>query len=233
MIFFDIDGTLMDHAHAESAGALAFREEIPVFADADPMEFVALWHRLAEKHMNRFLAGETDLQGQRRDRMRELYGSVDAGIDSRGAEAAFERYLAYYRASWRLYPDALPCLDALAGESLGVISNGGSDQQRRKLAILGIGDRFDTVLISGDLGRAKPDPAIFLRACELAGLELADCVYVGDRLDTDARAATRAGMRGVYLDRKDLNREGDGAIDVPRIESLAELHSLLTASGSH
>ncbi len=228
MIFFDIDGTLLDHVHAESAGAEAFREETPIFADIEAMEFAALWHRLAEKHMDRYLAGATDLQGQRRDRMRELYAGVGAGIDKREAEAAFERYLAYYRANWRLYPDALPCLNALADERLGVISNGGGDQQRHKLEAMGLSDHFDTVVISGDLGRAKPDPAIFKRACELAGRDAAECVYVGDRLETDARAATRAGMRGVFLD-----REGDGAVDVPRILSLVDLHMLRSASGSH
>ncbi len=227
MIFFDIDGTLLDHLHAESAGAEAFREETPIFADIEPMEFAALWHRLAEKHMDRFLAGATDIQGQRRDRMRELYASVGASIDRREAEAVFERYLAYYRANWRLYPDTLPCLEALADERLGVISNGGGDQQRHKLEAMGLDDRFDPVVISGDLGRAKPDPAIFIRACELAGCEAIECVYVGDRLETDARAATRAGMRGIFLDRGD-----DGAVDVPRILSLADLHMSLSASGS-
>ncbi len=53
MIFFDIDGTLLDHAHAESAGAMAFKEETAVFDDVDPVEFVERWHRLAEKHMDR------------------------------------------------------------------------------------------------------------------------------------------------------------------------------------
>ncbi len=228
MIFFDIDGTLLDHGRAESAGALAFREETPAFAGLAPADFVALWHGLAEKHMDRFLAGETDRRGQRQDRMRELHDRVGMSIDKRRAEAAFERYLAYYRANWRLYPDVLPCLEALAGERLGVISNGDGDQQRRKLEDLGLARHFELVLISSDLGRAKPDPAIFARACSLAGLEAAECVYVGDRLDTDARAAGRAGLRGIFLD-----RTGAGEADVPRIESLAELHIPLMASGSH
>ena len=74
-----------------------------------------------------------------------------------------------------------------------------------------------------DHGAAERVAALFEHACRLAGRAPADCLYIGDRLDTDARAARRAGLRGVFLD-----RNGVGAEDVPRISSHAVLPTLLS-----
>ncbi|MCB9513694.1 MAG: HAD family hydrolase [Candidatus Latescibacteria bacterium] len=225
MIFFDIDGTLLDHAAAERAGALALRERHPALAAMAPDRFVERWHALAEEYVDRFLAGELSTPEQRRARLRALFVEAGSSVDDPGADTAFAYYLERYEAAWRLYPDVAPCLAALEGDghALGVISNGDSDAQRRKLERMGLADRLPTVAISGDIGVAKPAAALFEHACRLAGRAPADCLYIGDRLDTDARAARRAGLRGVFLD-----RNGVGAEDVPRIGSLAELPTLLS-----
>ena len=77
MIFFDIDGTLLDHAAAERAGALALRERHPALAAMAPDRFVERWHALAEEYVDRFLAGELSTPEQRRARLRALF--VEAG----------------------------------------------------------------------------------------------------------------------------------------------------------
>lgn len=222
MIFFDIDGTLMDHAHAEAAGARAIRDEIPTLAGIPPEEFVTLWHGLAEKHMDRFLAGETDKRGQRRSRLTELFAAAGERIDGTTADATFARYLDHYERNWRLYPDVADCLDLLGDRPLGIISNGDGLQQRKKLERMGIAGRFAVVAISEDTGAAKPETAIFAHACGLAAADPADCVYVGDRAETDAQAAETAGLLGVHLDRR-----SEGGFAPRRITSLAELPALL------
>ena len=47
--------------------------------------------------------------------------------------------------------------------ALGIITNGANDTAREKLTRLGLGDLFpvDAVIVSSDVGVAKPDPAIF------------------------------------------------------------------------
>ena len=220
MIFFDIDGTLLDHLRAERAGALAFRE---TYADAFPEvgdAFVSLWHDTAEYHMDRYIAGETTYIGQRHARMRELFARSARELSDDEANAAFECYLENYRANWYLFDDVLPCLDALSARRLGIISNAGYDQQILKLERTGIRGRFETVAISGEVGISKPDERIFHVACERGGVAPSDCVYIGDRLTTDAVAARDAGLRGVWLDRWGGAR---GDEDVEVITSLREL----------
>ena len=55
---------------------------------------------------------------------------------------------------------------------------------------------FDTVVISGDVGLHKPEPAIYLLACERLGVEPADAVFVDD-LRENCEGAEAVGMSAV------------------------------------
>jgi putative hydrolase of the HAD superfamily len=61
---------------------------------------------------------------------------------------------------------------------LALLTNGPSDVQRHKLASTGLGDCFDIVVISGELGIGKPDPRAFLHASEAIGLPPSEVVMV-------------------------------------------------------
>jgi len=220
LILFDLDGTLFDHDTAEQAAARRLYETLtvpPMPLDA----FLAEWTVALERHFARYLAGEVSFQGQRRDRIREM---IDGSLSAGEADRIFTQYLAWYESSWSLYPDVLPCLDDIADYRLGLISNGQGDQQRRKLVKTGITDRFECILISEECGCAKPDPAIFARACSILGEGPADSVYIGDRYDLDAQAARAAGMRGVWLDRK---KAATPDHTPPIIETLSKLRTAL------
>ena len=124
----------------------------------------------------------------------------------------------------RLFPDAIETLDALGCCRLGVISNGSSARQRQKLASVGILDRFAVVVISEDIGVAKPHPGIFEAACEAVGASPSACVHVGDRLELDALGARDGGLTGVWLDRRGT---GGAPASVPTIPRLSELPALV------
>ena len=55
---------------------------------------------------------------------------------------------------------------------------------------------FDAVVISGEVGMRKPEPAIYLHAARLLGLEPQQCVFVDD-LAPNIRGAVEVGMVGV------------------------------------
>lgn len=114
----------------------------------------------------------------------------------------------------------MPCLNALSNCKLGIISNGNTEQQTKKLYQTGIAGRFDIVIISEDVKVSKPNPDIFLSACRRAGVEARQCSYVGDSLQNDALAAEAVGMKGIWLNREELsNRQ----IAMTAIKSLDEL----------
>jgi FMN phosphatase YigB (HAD superfamily) len=55
---------------------------------------------------------------------------------------------------------------------------------------------FDVVVISGEVGMRKPEPAIYLHTATLLGLRPEECVFVDD-LSPNVRGAVDVGMVGV------------------------------------
>jgi putative hydrolase of the HAD superfamily len=223
LVLFDVDDTLLDDAGASRRAVDALHARL------DPSlpqgEFRTRWFESSHYHFTRYLTGQVDFQEQRRARVRDALG---ADLSDADADDTFDIYLKVYEQSWMLFPDVLPCLDALGGtHRLGIVSNGNARQQRFKLSRLGIVDRFSCVVLSEDCGWAKPDPRIFARACELGDAIPPNVIHVGDRLDIDALGAVRAGLRAVWLDRRDSALDGQSSPDVTRITTLADLSWLV------
>ena len=124
-----------------------------------------------------------------------LAGLVDCDVDGL-AEALYERLLR--PEGWLPYADTAATLRALraAGVPVGVVSNIGFD-------IRPLFDAWDlTDLVQGwtlsyEVGRCKPDPAIFLRACGALGVDPERTLMVGDT-PADA-AAVAAGCAALVL----------------------------------
>lgn len=234
VVLFDLDDTLMAHREAVSAGIIAHMRRRAYSGDDE--HAARLWHELEERHYHSYLAGELSFEGQRRARARDFAAAHGETLDDPASGAWFDEYFDRYRASWALHGDALPALDAIArelpGVAFGIITNGEPDFQARKLAQLGIADRFAHVVASGEVGVTKPDPGIFALAVERFGTEPSRALYVGDRLATDALGAARAGLAGVWLDRLDATPAPEelaeiDRLGVDRIASLAELPELV------
>ena len=66
--------------------------------------------------------------------------------------------------------------------------------QNKRFAASPITPYFQSIVISEEVGIAKPDPRIFAPALEKIGVEAADVLYVGDSVTSDMAAARNAGM---------------------------------------
>ncbi|WP_055524296.1 HAD family hydrolase [Streptomyces graminilatus] len=233
-VVWDIDDTLFDYTTADRAGMreqLAAEGLLDGYATVE--EALARWREVTDAQWARFSAGEVDFQGQRRDRVRVFLGEE---LTDTEADAWFDRYIAHYEAAWALFPDVLPVLDLLAaGHRHGVLSNSSLLVQDRKLRVLGVRDRFETVLCAAELGFHKPDAQAFHAACDALGLPPEEVAYVGDHPEIDGRGAADAGLLSVWIDRSVPGGVGGvgGVERAPggpyRIASLAELPAVLGA----
>lgn len=72
---------------------------------------------------------------------------------------------------------------------LAVITNGPSNAQWEKIHKLGLNNRslFDCILVSADLPFEKPDPEIFMTACNYLRVPPESCIMIGDKLETDIK----------------------------------------------
>ena len=218
MILFDLDDTLFDNSGAEIKAAKRFYEKnqgLDHFAGPD--DFVEKWRVTTETYLQMFIEGWLSFQEQRRHRLKDIFRQ---SFSEGEADALFKQYLELYEDNWELFTDVLPCLERLASWSLGIITNGNSSQQRQKLNELGISDCFDIIIVSEDVGVSKPDPQIFRHACKTAGNKPSDCFYVGDKLETDALAASAAGLTGIWLNRNHLKAELNGIHEIHTLDAL-------------
>jgi HAD superfamily hydrolase (TIGR01509 family) len=124
-----------------------------------------------------------------------LAGTVP-GIQEGLVDALYERVLR--PEGWRVYPDTLVTLAALhaAGIPVAVLSNIGFDI-RPIAEALGFHKFVSEYVLSFEVGRCKPDPAIFQHACAALHIEPEHTLMVGDT-PADAAAVT-AGCRAYIL----------------------------------
>jgi HAD superfamily hydrolase (TIGR01549 family) len=86
------------------------------------------------------------------------------------------------------------------GYVLGIITNTISETEIPNwLAQDGLQPYFKAVILSSQFGRRKPDPYIFTEAAYVAGVNAADCAYVGDNPAADIQGARRAGYGMVII----------------------------------
>ena len=124
--------------------------------------------------------------------------------------------------AWRMYEDVLPALDALASKDipLAVISNW--DTRLRPLLEQFRLDRyFEIIVVSCEVGFAKPSPVIFEHAAKKLGIAYENMVHVGDSAKEDIAGAKAAGAGALLIDRDKKS------VQAGRISSLGELAGLL------
>lgn len=188
-VLFDIDNVLYNSGHQVE---MARRAAVEAMVRAGlPLGLEDAFERLNEivaekgsnynKHYD-ILVGEKD----------DKYRIIAAGL------VAYHNTKKLYV---KPYDDTMPTLERLKerGYKVGVVSNGLAIKQWEKLTRLGLSNAFDKVVVSEEVGIWKPEAGVFLKACEGLSVEPEECVYVGDRLDTDILGANRAGMTSVRL----------------------------------
>ena len=128
-----------------------------------------------------------------------------------------------------VYPDTAPALTRLSREhSLGLLTNGAPDLQRRKIEDAGIAGYFDEVLISGEIGIGKPDRRVFEMILGRLKANEDTALMIGNSLTTDIQAAHQAGLRAVWVNRSGKSRDNSVKPDW-EIASLDMLINILAA----
>jgi len=126
----------------------------------------------------------------------------------------------------KLADGAEALLGVLAARSLpwGIVTNGSTRQQTRKIERLGLTGRASCVLISEAFGAKKPHPDIFLAAAQKLGVEARRTLFVGDHPQNDILGAQAVGMRTAWLRHgREWPKEHEGAPPDLTVDGLAEL----------
>jgi putative hydrolase of the HAD superfamily len=167
------------------------------------------------------------LEGSDRERLDDLRDrcatTMMEALDLPGLDHATARRAMLGALEFTPYPDALEGLADLRerGHRLVVVSNWDCSLPDW-LGPTGLLDLVDGVVTSADAGAAKPDPAVFRKALELAGVDGTGAVHVGDSLDNDVAGARALGLRAILV-----QRQGEPPPGVESVRALTEVATLV------
>ena len=167
------------------------------FVDLGLASWEGLWATFEGAHPR--LDGVADwVPSYRRQTWRNALEGV--GADPDGAERLAAHYVARQRAGHRLLPGAVELVRRLAERApVAIVTNGPPDIQRLKIEQAGVAPYLSAVVISGEVGVGKPDPAIFSAALDRLGVGPERAVMIGDNWERDVLGARAVGMRAVWI----------------------------------
>lgn len=205
-ILVDFDDTLVDNSvvpETVKRACIAIAGEIDGLEVSKLLEAnTAVWRTYWPEVERKCWLGEADVLDASREVWRRAL--LECGHhDESLVDIAYDTHQRIGREMDRLFDDVHGFLADLRshGMLIALVTNSSSRSQRARLASVGLDGAFDHLVISGELGIAKPDAAIFDEA--LARLEVSanDAWHVGDSLSTDIGGAAAAGIRAVWLNR--------------------------------
>ncbi|MBG0566960.1 HAD family hydrolase [Actinoplanes aureus] len=219
-VVFDFFGTLTRSVqrgpqHADIARALG----------ADPDAMVGVLDRT-------FRARACGSYGSAEATLRWVIEQAGGDPRTNAIQAAMPARIDALRADTQLRPDAVTALSAI--RSRGVRTAVVSDCTHELPAFLPglpVGPLLDAQIYSVELGVCKPDPEIYVAACDRLGVSPADCLYVGDGGSHELTGAAAVGMTPVRLAAPDLANhlvfDADNNFAGRTVRSLTEVLALI------
>lgn len=207
-IIFDLDDTLLNSKDAEYNAICEFKSKFKEFDSITNDKFAVLWGNLVSELYEKYLNGEITFEEQRIERIKRIFEKINKKIENEEAKEKFNIYMSLYKKRWAPFDNAFQTLEKLKNKYiLAIISNGDSLQQREKIKKIGIEKYFEQIIISSEIGIAKPEKKIFQHTCQKLKLQPQECIMVGDKFEVDIKGAINAGMKAVWINRKnkDIN----------------------------
>jgi 2-haloacid dehalogenase len=218
-LLFDADGTLFEYDRAE---AEALQRTFEQFGCPFEPGYAEAYRRINGDIWLAFEQGEITQTRLRTERFERLFGAVGVNLEAASFSA---QYLQNLAEGTYLVDGAAEVVQALYGRvGLALITNGLRDVQRPRFARSAIGKYFSRLVISEEVGAAKPDPQIFEVAFQQMGWpHKQDVLMIGDSLSSDMKGGSDYGIDTCWFNPAGKPRE----LDVEVRYEIADLRELL------
>ena len=220
-LLLDLDHTLFDTAVSEKA---AFEATLGAEGVDEPLRHLEVYIEINLALWAAVERGELTPQEVHVLRFERLAAAI--GLDTE-PEPMAARFAVGLGAHGELFDGARDVLGRLAERvSLALVTNGLSEVQRARIERLDIGHFFHAVLISAELGVAKPARAMFDAAFDaLASPDKKTALMVGDSLSSDIRGGADYGIATCWYNPQGKSADPDVRIshEITRLEQLVVL----------
>ncbi len=221
-LLFDLDHTLFDF---DKSAEISLEKLIRSFGIAYHPELQNTYSQVNRAVWQEFAAGTLPQAKIKTERFRRFATAANLQFDP--VEAG-DRFLQNLAEGIDLIPGTLDLMAQLRGNfKLGAVTNGLKEVQRSRLSRSALAEDFEVIVVSDEVGVAKPDPAIFDVAFNAFGNPpKSSILYIGDSLKSDVQGGINAGVDTCWF-----NPSAKPHTEAPQptytIASLAELPPLL------
>ena len=220
ILLADADGTLFDFHKGE---AVAIAGTFEAFGIPVTPENIAAYSRANDAQWKKLERGETTQQKLRVDRFTEFLRETGFQAD---AQAMCDDYVARLgRQRWPFDASESLCRRVSEKMPIYLITNGIAEIQRSRFGDCTLTPYLSGMVISEEVGAAKPDPAMIFEALRQAGnIPAEDAIVLGDSVTADIAAANNAGVRSILFTNGRPIPENHGATwAVQTLEEACEL----------
>ena len=211
VILWDIDGTLLNFLEAEKG---AIRKG---FADHHlgecTDEMLGTYSKINVRYWQMLERGEMSKPQILVQRFADFFKTY--GLDTSVADAFNRDYQLNLGEFICFYPHATETVEKLRGRVLQyAVTNGTKVAQDKKLARSGLGELFEGIFISEEIGAEKPNREFFDRVFDAIGhFNEEEILIVGDSLTSDMRGGVNAGIRTCWFNPENKDMPEDMKID--------------------
>ena len=195
-ILFDLDNTLLDFSQGE---AYAFRQMLEQAGIPYQAAYFQIYQRINKKCWEDFEEGLITQEELRSLRFRKFFEAIGSKKSPRRAN---RNYLSLLGKSDHEIAGARELLNQLKEQAfqMAIVTNGLKEVQRPRLEKSKLNPYFHSIIISDEIGVAKPHKAYFDYAYEAIGKPRKDSILViGDSINSDIQGANNYGLSSCWF----------------------------------
>ncbi|HMQ60215.1 MAG TPA: YjjG family noncanonical pyrimidine nucleotidase [Flavilitoribacter sp.] len=224
-IIFDADNTLFDFTACEKAALKGALENLGVYFQDSHHD---VYHIINKSCWHDFETGRITRAELRLRRFELFFAEIGLKED---LEAFAVDYLGLLAGGTILLPGAEALLNSLHGEfGLALATNGLKEVQRPRLVKSGLTSFFKVIVVSDEIGHAKPDAGFFDHAFhEMGRPDPGRVLMVGDNLNADILGSMSYGIDACWFNPDRLQPYLDIEPDY-QIHDLSEVLKLVNSA---
>lgn len=218
-LLFDFDNTLVDF---HEASKLAFYSALQNYSIEHDDSYYGIYGEINAKIWSDFEQKLITAEDIRRTRFTLFFEKI--GKEDIDGYAFNAKYLSNIIEHTTIRQDVIDMLQRLQARfKMSIITNGLKEVQRARLAKCKIDHLFDSIIVSDEIGVAKPDNAFFEHVMDSVeeDIDKQKILVIGDSLKSDIAGAKSFGLKSCYISKNPDNQSADIALqDVLELEAL-------------
>jgi YjjG family noncanonical pyrimidine nucleotidase len=202
-LIFDLDNTILNYSLSEFDSMKRTVRDHNLFAEEEEAKWESFWPSYLDHNLKHWM----DFVHQRgpheniHDVLRSSFRDT-LNLSPALHHALSDTYWHYFCHTCHFEDGAEEVLGSLGARySFGIISNGISEAQRKRLVAGNILDQFQSIIVSDEVGIRKPRKEIFDLSLRELGLDRREVLFIGDSLTDDYQGAVNAGIDFCYYNR--------------------------------